>query len=97
MQEVDNLATSIAPEGQWWQAWYSQLSYKLRPTKFELVVRYSDLSSSHASQEQEQWALGVNYLLANHGIAKIAYEINDGLAGTSKDENRFLLQLSYGF
>ncbi len=96
-QEVGDLATSIAPEGQWWEAWYTQASYKLLPTKFELVARYSDLNSTHASQEQEQWALGINYLIANHGMVKLAYEINDGLTGRPTDENRFLLQLTYGF
>ena len=96
-QEVDDLATSIAPEGQWWEAWYAQASYKLLPTKLELVTRYGNLNSTHASQEQEQWAIGINYLFANQAMAKLAYELNDGVTGNPRDEERFLLQLTYGF
>lgn len=96
-QEVDGLASSIAPEGQWWEAWYVQASYKLLPTKFELVARYGDLNSTHASQEQEQWAIGINYLFANQGMAKLSYQFNDGVTGNPRDEDRFLLQLTYGF
>ena len=96
-QEVDDLATSIAPEGQWWEAWYAQASYKLLPTKLELVTRYGNLNSTHASQEQEQWAIGINYLFANQAMAKLAYEFNDGVTGNPRDEDRFLLQLTSGF
>ena len=96
-QEVDELLTSVAPEAQEWEAWYAQASYKLLPTKFELVARYSDFNSNHADQRQEQWALGLNYLFAAQGIAKLAYEFNDGLTGEPTDDNRLMVQLSYGF
>jgi Gram-negative porin len=96
-QKVDALATSVAPEGQKWEAWYTQASYKLLPTKFELVARYADFNSNHGDQRQEQWALGINYLFANMGMAKFAYEINDGETGEATDDNKFLVQLSYGF
>jgi len=96
-QEVGELASSIAPEGQEWEAWYAQASYKVLPTKIELVTRYGELNSSHASQEQEQWSIGINYLLANQGMAKLAYEFNDGVTGSERDEDRFLIQLTYGF
>ncbi len=96
-QKVGALAASVAPEGQKWEAWYTQASYKLLPTKFELVARYSDYNSKHADQAQEQWALGVNYLFANQGMAKFSYEFNDGLTGEPTDDNKFLVQLSYGF
>ncbi len=96
-QKVGALAASVAPEGQKWEAWYTQASYKLLPTKFELVARYSDFNSKHGDQRQEQWALGLNYLFANQGVAKIAYEINDGETGEVTDDNKFLVQLSYGF
>jgi hypothetical protein len=96
-QKVGALATSVAPEGQEWEAWYTQASYKLLPTKFELVARYSDFNSNHGDQAQEQWALGINYLLAAQGMVKFAYEINDGLAGEATNDNKFLIQLSYGF
>lgn len=96
-QKVDDLASSIAPEGQWWEAWYTQASYKLLPTKFELVARYGELNSTHASQEQKQWAIGINYLIANQGMVKLSYQFNDGVTGSRRDEDRFLLQLTYGF
>ena len=96
-QKVGDLASSIAPEGQWWEAWYTQASYKLLPTKFELVARYGELNSTHASQEQKQWAIGINYLIANQGMVKLAYQFNDGVTGSRSDEDRFLLQLTYGF
>ena len=50
-----------------------------------------------ADQRQEQWALGLNYLIAPQAIAKMGYEFNDGLEGEPTDEDRLLIQLSYGF
>ncbi|MBI4006786.1 MAG: porin [Gammaproteobacteria bacterium] len=96
-QEVGSLASSVAPDEQEWEAWYVQASYKLLPTKFEVVARYSDYDSTHADQEQEQWALGLNYLFAPNAIAKFAYEFNDGLDGEPTDDDRLFIQLTYGF
>jgi hypothetical protein len=96
-QKVGALATSVAPESQKWEAWYTQASYKLLPSKFELVARYSDFNSNHADQAQEQWALGINYLFAAQGMAKFSYEFNDGLSGAPTNDDLFLVQLSYGF
>ena len=96
-QEVGSLVGSVAEEGQEWEAWYIQPSYKFLPTKFEAVARYSDYDSTHADQDNEQWALGLNYLIAPNAILKFAYEMNDGLAGTTNDENRLFLQFTYGF
>lgn len=96
-QKVDALATSAAPEEQEWDALYTQLSYKFLPTKFEAIVRYGDYNSNHADQEQEQWAFGLNYLFAPNAMAKLSYELNDGLAGTSTDQDQLLIQLTYGF
>jgi hypothetical protein len=96
-QQVDALATSAAADSQEWEAWYTQLSYKFLPTKFEAVTRYGDFNSNHADQRQEQWALGLNYLFAPNAIAKLSYEFNDGLVGTAKDQDQLLMQLTYGF
>lgn len=96
-QQVDALATSAAPDSQEWEAFYTQLSYKFLPTKFEAVARYGDYSSNHADQAQEQWALGLNYLFAANAMAKLSYEFNDGLAGTTTDQDQLLMQLTYGF
>tara|TARA_R110002073_G_scaffold336235_1_gene531142 strand:+ start:4353 stop:5573 length:1221 start_codon:yes stop_codon:yes gene_type:complete len=96
-QQVAALVTSAAPDSQEWEALYTQLSYKFLPTKFEAVVRYGDYNSNHADQAQEQWALGLNYLFAPNAIAKMSYEFNDGLAGTTTDQDQLLIQLTYGF
>jgi len=49
------------------------------------------------SRGAQQWALGLNYLIAPQAIAKMGYEFNDGLEGEPTDEDRLLIQLSYGF
>ncbi len=94
---VGALAASVAPDAQEWESYYAQAAYKFFPTKFEAVARYSDYDSTHNSQDQRQWALGLNYLFAPQAIAKLAYEFNDGLTGAPADDDSFLLQLSYGF
>ena len=94
-QKVGELASSVAPDLWKWESWYMQGAYRL-PANFEGVVRYTDYSSPHASQEQEQWAIGLNYLVAPQVIAKIAYEFNEGSV-PSTDANRFMLQFAYGF
>lgn len=96
-QRVGDLATSTAPQGGTWKAWYGQVSYKLLPTKLEGVVRYGKFMSPQADQRQEQWALGVNYLWGPNVMAKLGYEFNQGLAGKATDANRWLLQFAYGF
>ncbi len=96
-QRVGDLATSVAPQGGTWKAWYGQASYKLLPTKLEGVLRYGKYLSPHAEQRQEQWAVGVNYLWGPNVMAKLGYEFNQGLAGANTDANRWLLQLAYGF
>jgi len=90
-------ASSIATEGAEWKTWYLQGAYLVPETKWEGVVRYTDFNSPHASEDQKQWALGVNYLFTNNIIAKAAYEFNDGLAGANADKDTALLQLAYGF
>jgi len=96
-QQVNSAATSVAPNGQRWETYYVQASYRWLPTKFESVIRYSDFNTSHADQNQEQWAVGLNYLFAPNVIAKLAYEFNSGLKNTPTDADRTILQLSYGF
>lgn len=96
-QRVGDAPASVAPVGGAWKAYYLQGTYRLAPTKWEGVARYGKFRTPHADQDQKQWALGVNYLFAPNVIAKAAYELNDGLAGTATDDNRLLLQLSYGF
>jgi uncharacterized protein (UPF0335 family) len=101
-QKVGSLATSVAVDSQEWEAWYAQASYKLSRIpykylrKFEAVARYSDYDSKHTDQRQEQWTLGLNYLIAPQAMVKFAYEFNDGLVNAT-EEDRLLLQMAYGF
>lgn len=94
---ADDGSGVAASEGATWETWYTQGTYRALESKWEFVARYTDFQSPHASQSQEQWALGTNYLFANNFIGKVNYEINDGQSGTEADENRVLLQLAYGF
>ncbi|WP_126452716.1 porin [Sulfuriflexus mobilis] len=96
-QRVGSKATSVAPDAATWKTWYVQAAYKILPTKWELVARYGDYDSPHDSADQEQWGIGANYLFASNAIAKIGFESNDGKNGETTDDDRFLLQLTYGF
>jgi len=96
-QGLDALATSVVPS-QWnLEGMYVQGSYRFLPSKFEGVVRYSKNNSPHPELDYDQIAFGVDYNFNSHTIAKMAYEINDGMAGEEFDEDRLLLQLAYGF
>ena len=86
-----------ASEGAKWETWYTQGTYRFDRSNWELVARYTDFDSPHSSRDQQQWALGTNYLFTNSFIGKVSYEFNDGLADSNADEDRILLQLAYGF
>ena len=86
-----------AAEGGEGTSWYSQAAWRFPSTKFETVLRYTDFDSPHASHDQQQWALGFNYLITNSFVAKVAYEFNDGIEGSVANSDRLLLQLAYGF
>ena len=86
-----------ASHGATWETWYTQGSYLIPNTKWEPVIRYSDFTSATESRSQKQWALGMNYLFTNSFIGKATYEFNDGAFDTNADEDRWLLQLAYGF
>jgi len=86
-----------ASDGGEWKSWYTQASYLFPTTKFEGVTRYTDFDSPAASKDQKQWAFGLNYLFASNVIGKITYELNDGQRGAISDDNRWLVQMAYGF
>lgn len=96
-QEVDAEPASIAPEGGKWETWYVQGAYKFGQAKWEGVLRYTDFKSPHADDSQEQLAFGLNYLLAPSAMLKFAYESNSGLAGEATNDDRWLVQLAYGY
>lgn len=90
-------SASAAPDSAEWTTWYVQSAYRFLPSKWEAVLRYGDFDSPHAEDDQEQWGAGVNYWFAPNAVAKLDFERNDGLAGEPADDDRWLLQLSYGF
>ena len=91
------LTGTTASEGATWKSWYTQAAWRIPATKIEAVVRYTDFDSPHSSEDQQQWALGLNYLITNSFIVKGTYELNDGIAGSRADNDRLMLQLAYGF
>lgn len=96
-QDIGDAAGSIVPEGGKWETWYLQGAYQFAEAKWEGVLRYTDFDSPHPDQTQEQWSVGLNYLLTPNAILKLGYEFNDGLAGEETDEDRWLLQVAYGY
>ena len=97
MSRLKLAMTTAASKGAEWETWYTQAGYRIPNTNWELVTRYTDFDSPHNSNDQQQWGLGINYLFASSVMGKLSYEFNDGLSGTSANEDRLLLQLSYGF
>ncbi len=96
--EVGESTTGVtASEAAEWITWYTQFAYRLPNTKWEAVLRYTDYDSPHASVDQKQTAVGVNYLVTNNFIAKLTHELNDGLEGADSDLDLTMLQLAYGF
>lgn len=93
---ADEVGITASP-GASWEAWYTQTSYLLPQTNWETVLRYSNFDSPHSSQDQKQWAVGLNYLFASSVMGKFTYEFNDGEPGSLADANRWMFQLAYGF
>lgn len=94
---ADNSGGATATGSATWSSWYAQAAYKLTPSKFEAVLRYTDFDSPHASEDQKQWAVGLNYLFAPQVVAKIGYEFNDGQSGAPSDDDSLMVQMAYGF
>ncbi len=84
---------TIDPEKKVWEAWYIQGAYLLPSFPVEFVVRYGEFDSP--TTDQDQWALGLNYLFANQAIGKLAYEMNDIDSGSYED--RYFVELAFGF
>ena len=96
--EVGEATTGVtASEAATWQTWYTQIAYRLPNTKWEGVLRYTDYDSPHASVDQKQTAIGVNYLVTNNFIVKLTHELNDGQENADSDLDLTVLQLAYGF
>ncbi|MCW8988109.1 MAG: OprO/OprP family phosphate-selective porin, partial [Gammaproteobacteria bacterium] len=96
-QEVGDDATSVAPTGGEWVAWYAQAAYRFNPSNWEAVLRYSEYDTPHASQDRNQTAIGVNYVFSSNFIGKLNYEINENPNAGLTAGDRVLVQLAYGF
>ncbi len=97
MQEVDAAELSVAPESGKWETWFAQAAYKFGQGKWEGVVRFTDFDSPHEDDSQEQWAIGVNYLITPSALVKFGYEANDGLSGEITDDDRWIAQIAFGY
>jgi len=76
---------------------YVQASYRIAGTPWEPVIRYTDFEAPGIAVDQEQWVLGINYLVQENAQIKLAYESNKGKADNDADQDRALLQVTYGF
>jgi hypothetical protein len=96
-QEVGDQATSVAPTGGEWVAWYLQAAYKFNNSNWEAALRYSEYDTPHASEDRNQSAIGVNYVFSGNFVAKLNYEVNENPNAGQTASDRTLVQLAYGF
>jgi hypothetical protein len=61
------------------------VAYLWPEAPWEFVARYGQFRSPDEAMEQDQTALGINYLLSANAMAKFAYEFNDGAPGEDAD------------
>ncbi|HED33969.1 MAG TPA: hypothetical protein ENJ08_07095 [Gammaproteobacteria bacterium] len=96
--DIGNTVAGVtASGGGTWEAVYTQFAYRLPGTKWEGAIRWGDFDSPDNNRDVTQTMLGINYLVSNNFITKLGYEINDGTAGTTADNDRLIVQLAYGF
>jgi len=101
-QKIAASSIGVAKNQAEWSTYYLQASYKIPssfklPDNLEAVVRYGNYDANKIANDKRQWAFGMNYLFAPQLIAKVAYEINDGHAGSTNNNDSFLAQIAYGF
>lgn len=96
-QDIGDSSLSIAPEGGKWETWYAQGAYRFGRAKWEGVLRYTDYNTPHADISQEQWAIGLNYLVTPNAIIKAGWEMNNGLENEITDDDLWILQIAYGY
>lgn len=96
-QKVDDEASSVAPEGATWESGYVQGALRVPETNWQGVLRYTDFRSGEADESQEQWMVGMNYILTPNALIKFGFEFNDGQAGEIADDDRWLVQFAYGY
>ncbi len=96
-QLISSETGSIVPQGQKWKAWYGQIAYWIPRTNWEPVLRYGKFTAPVASNDQRQWAFGLDYWFAPSVVIQASYELNKGQENSSTDDNQFLIQLAFGF
>jgi hypothetical protein len=86
-------------QGYWLQAAYrlnrlfpDRTGWRGFANRLEPVIRWGQVLSFE-EKNRDQLALGLNYWLFESVPLKLSYELNDGAV----DDNRFLLNLAYGF
>ncbi len=96
-QSIGEAAASAVPEKADWTALYAQVAYRFHPSKWEVVLRYSDYDTPGEANDKVQIAGGVNYVFESNFVAKLNYESNDNPNDGFEADNRVLAQLAYGF
>jgi hypothetical protein len=96
-QQVSSKSGSIVPQGEKWKAWYLQTAYWIPTTNFEPVIRYGKYLAGVSSQNQRQWAFGLDYWFSSSLVAQVEYELNQGQKASGNNTNLFLAQLAFGF
>ncbi len=91
------LTGPAASEGADWKSWYLQAAYQIPSVKLEPTLRFTDFDAPGSINDVTQWALGLNYLFSNHLIAKLNYHANDVNPGSHTPEDKWLIQMAYGF
>ncbi len=86
-----------ASEGASWKTWYLQAAYMIPSVSLEPVLRYTDFDAPGTTGDVKQWSAGLNYHFTNHLLAKLNYQSNDVNKGSHIPENKWLVQLAYGF
>ena len=61
---------------------------------FELIFCYGKVSSDLHRHTREQFTFGLDYFITNKSVVKLAYDINNGRENSN---NRFTIQLAYGY
>lgn len=82
-----------------WEAFYVQVAYQFG--KWEPVIRYGEFEidgfDEFAEDAEDRTSVGINYLFGPSFIGKAAFEDRDFADPAAEDDERFVLQLAYGF
>lgn len=77
-----------------WHAWYLQSAYWIPNTKWEPVLRYGQYHTPSTSNNQKQFAAGIDYWIAPSIVAQGEYA---RLIQQNQNANQYTLQLAIGY